>query len=494
VRERGLDARTKLIAELRLQADSGYPLIYLLTHEEDRARRLVVEAFHGGPQKVVVWSSTGGLKSEEGGRDPVRMLSSFRAPGPGVTILLDFHNHLGDPQVVRRLRDVVPACARAGHLLVIVSPVLVIPAELEKDLSVLELPMPSRAELDAQLRAICAAEQVIFPEEFIAALVRAAQGLTEIEAQRVFTKALRKGGGFELDDVTLVLEEKKKSIRKSEVLEFWELDESLAEVGGLEEVKLWLAAREQAFGDEAERYGLPAPKGLLLIGVQGCGKSLTAKAVAGSWKLPLLRLDLGSVFGGGSPETAIRRAILVAESLAPVVLWVDEIEKGFAEAAGGGSARVFGAFITWLQEKKAPVFVVATANEVEHLPPELLRKGRFDELFFVDLPDAHERLAILKVHVRKRGRDPAAFELEAIARAAEHFSGAELEQGVVAGLYRAFGQGRELESLDIQKELDEIVPLYATYEEKIKTLREWARTRARRANRDHTLVDLFERE
>jgi ATP-dependent 26S proteasome regulatory subunit len=494
VRERGLDTRQWIAEELRLHVDSGYPIVYLLTHEEDRARRLVAEAFHGTERKVAVWSSTGGLKSEEVGRDPVRLLTALRAPGPGVTVLLDFHVHLTDPGVVRRLRDVAPACARAGHLLVIISPVLVIPPELEKELTILELPMPSRAELAVQLREICAQENIIFPEEFIEALVRAAQGLTEAEAQRVFTKALRKGGGFKLDDVSLVLDEKKKSIRKSEVLEFWELDESLSEVGGLDEVKAWLEARTRAFGEDAERFGLPAPKGLLLIGVQGCGKSLTAKAVAGSWRLPLLRLDLGSVFGTSSPDTAIRRSLLVAESLAPVVLWLDEIEKGFAEAAAGGTARVFGSFITWLQEKKAPVFVVATANEVEHLPPELLRKGRFDETFFVDLPDVHERLAILQVHLRKRHRDPAKYDLATLAKLAEHYSGAELEQAVVAGLYRAFGQGRELETLDLQKELDEIVPLYATYEEKIKALREWAKNRARKANRDRTLVDLFERE
>jgi SpoVK/Ycf46/Vps4 family AAA+-type ATPase len=264
----------------------------------------------------------------------------------------------------------------------------------------------------------------------------------------------------------------------------------------MEEVKRWVRHRSQAFDDEAARYGLPAPKGLLLIGVQGCGKSLTAKAVAGTFHLPLVRLDLAAVFGSGSPESAMRRAILVAESLAPVVLWVDEIEKGFAEtgAGGGSSTRVFGSFITWLQEKQAPAFVVATANEVEQLPPELLRKGRFDEIFFVDLPDVHERKSILSIHLNKRKRDPHAFDLDTLARQSEHFSGAELEQGVLAGMFRAFAGKREVQTRDIQQELDLIVPLYVTYEEKIKSLREWAKTRARRASLDQSLVDLFDKE
>ena len=308
---------------------------------------------------------------------------------------------------------------------------------------------------------------------------------------------MRKGGGFKLDDISLILEEKKKSIRKSEVLEYFELDEQLDHVGGLEEVKRWVQSRSRAFDEDARKFGLPAPKGLLLIGVQGCGKSLTAKAVAGTWRLPLIRLDLGAVFGSGSPETAIHRAIKVSESLAPVVLWVDEIEKGFSDMGGAGSSnatRVFGSFVTWLQEKQEAVFVVATANEVANLPPELLRKGRFDETFFVDLPDVHERQVILDIHLKKRDRDPADFDLDRLARQSEHFSGAEMEQGVVAGMYRAFGEEREVTTEDIGKEISEIIPLYTTYEEKIKALREWAKTRARRASLDQSLVDLFDQE
>jgi ATP-dependent 26S proteasome regulatory subunit len=483
--------------ELTLLASSGYPIAYLLTWEEERARRIVTEAVKAMESKMAVWTATGGLGANEASRDPVQLLSALKKAPAGVTVLLDFHPFLAQPDVVRRLRDLVPLLARAGHMLVMISPVLVLPEELEKDIALLEVPLPSREELDHLFRQVCVDEEVIFPEEFVDGLIRAAQGLTENESRRVFTKAMRKGGGFKLDDISLIIEEKKKSIRKSEVLEFYELDESLETVGGLEEVKRWLQSRSKAFDEEAVRFGLPPPKGLLLIGVQGCGKSLTAKAVAGSWRLPLIRLDLGAVFGSASPETSLRKALLVIGSLAPVVLWVDEIEKGFSGAGGesaGGAPRVFGTFITWLQEKTAPVFVVATANEVELMPPELLRKGRFDETFFVDLPDVHERKSILEIHIRMRGRDPADFDLDGLARQAEHYSGAELEQGVVAGLYRAFEQERQLETGDIMRELDQIVPLYATYEEKIKGLRDWAKNRARRASIDQSLVDLFDHE
>lgn len=482
--------------ELSLLASSGYPIAYLLTWEEQRAKRIVAQSARDLGRKMAAWSSTAQTGGKDSG-DPTPILKALAKAPAGMTVLFDFHMFLQDAMVVRRLRDLLPKLINNEHMLVIVSPVLVLPDELEKDIAVLELPLPSHDDLDRLFRQLCVDEKVLFPEEFIENMIRAARGLTENEARRVFTKALRKGGGFKLDDISLVIEEKKKSIRKSEVLDFYDLDESLETVGGLEEVKKWVQSRTRSFDDDAAKFGLPPPKGLLLIGVQGCGKSLTAKAVAGSWHLPLIRLDLGAVFGSPSAESALRRALLVIESLSPVVLWVDEIEKGFAGASGQGgfgTARVFGTFITWLQEKTAPVFVVATANEVDMMPPELLRKGRFDETFFVDLPDVHERRSIIAIHLRQRNRDPDDFNLDSLAEQTEHYSGAELEQGVVAGLYRAFEQGRELNTSDVMKELDQIVPLYATYEEKIKGLREWAKDRARKASVDKSLVDLFDSE
>ncbi|HXN82145.1 MAG TPA: AAA family ATPase, partial [Myxococcales bacterium] len=261
-------------------------------------------------------------------------------------------------------------------------------------------------------------------------------------------------------------------------------------VGGLDELKGWLTGRIGAFGEPARKFGLPAPKGLLLLGVQGCGKSLTAKAVASHWALPLLRLDVGRIFSSliGSSEENLRKAIRVAESVSPAVLWIDEIEKGLAGSAGaavtdsGVSARVFGALLTWLQEKTAPVFVVATANRIDALPPELLRKGRFDEIFFIDLPSAAERREIFRIHVAKRQRDPAAFDLDALSTAAEGFSGAEIEQAVVAGLYHAFGEGTDLRQGHVMKAVEESVPLSSTMGEDIGRLREWSKNRTRPAS------------
>jgi SpoVK/Ycf46/Vps4 family AAA+-type ATPase len=290
--------------------------------------------------------------------------------------------------------------------------------------------------------------------------------------------------------VPLVLEEKRQVIRKSGLLEYFAADARLADVGGLASLKTWLSRRRNAFGEAARTFGLPEPKGLLLLGVQGCGKSLTAKAVAASWELPLLRLDMGRIFSGlvGSSEENLRRAIRVAESVAPVVLWVDEIEKGLSGMGGSGtadagvSARVFGALLTWLQEKTAPVFVVATANRIEALPPELLRKGRFDEIFFIDLPEAAERAEILGIHLAKRRRDPAAFQLPALAERTGGFSGAELEGLVLAALYDAFAEGTELAQRHLEAALGETLPLSVTMREEIARVRDWARTRTRPAS------------
>ena len=258
----------------------------------------------------------------------------------------------------------------------------------------------------------------------------------------------------------------------------------------MDALKRWLEQRQLAFSPKAAAYGLPEPRGLFMLGVQGCGKSLMAKAVADLWRLPLLRLDVAALFQqGGSEEDSLRQTIRVAESLAPCVLWIDEIEKGFTEGAAG---EAFGTFLTWMQEKGKPVFVVATANEVRALPPELLRKGRFDEIFFVDLPNVHERLEVLSIHLERRGRNPEDFDLTVVAEESDRFSGAELEQVVVAGLFQAYADGRELDDDDLLDVTREMIPLAVTMDDSIKELREWARPRARRASTDRRRVDFFE--
>lgn len=491
-----------LARELAVLSRAGYPLISVVTQEEHRAVVLVEAAARAAKKQCLRWSISLGFHegpdaaAEETAGQPELALSGLAGYAePALFVFLDFQPFLHQPAVVRRLRDRLPELARRRQSVVLVGANPGLPAELEKDAAVVDLPLPNADALMHELVRVARSERVDLSAEVADRAVRAALGLSMNEASRVFRKVMVVRRGLAEDDLHLIIEEKKRALRTTDVLEFHDLGERLTDVGGLGELKRWLGNRSRAFGEEARAFGLPAPKGLLLLGVQGCGKSLSAKAVAELWKFPLLRLDLGAVFAGagGSPEAAIRQAIKVSESLAPVVLWVDEIEKGFSQVeAGESSVRVFGSFLTWLAEKRAEVFVVATANEVAALPPELLRRGRFDEVFFVDLPNAHERLDILRIHLRKRGRDPDGYpRLDQVAALAEQFSGAELEQVVTAALYRAFSADRELSGEDLEIATKQTVPLYRTYEERIKALRDWSKNRARPATLDSTVLDLF---
>ena len=318
-------------------------------------------------------------------------------------------------------------------------------------------------------------------------VIDAAMGLTASEAENVFAKSLVEKGDF---DLKIILSEKEQIIRKSGVLEYYHANENMKEVGGLEELKKWLEKRGKAFTSQARDFGLPEPRGILLLGIPGCGKSLTAKAISSMWQLPLLKLDVGKVFSSfvGSSEENVRRAIATAESIAPSILWLDEIEKGFSglgssgQTDGGTTARVFGTFLTWLQEKKTPVFVVATSNNVSQMPPELLRKGRFDEIFYVDLPSKEERKAIFKIHLEKRKRNATAFNLDALAGLTAGYSGSEIEEVIVSALYDAFDSGAELQQQHLESVITTLIPLSKTMEEQIKSIRDWAKLRARRAS------------
>jgi SpoVK/Ycf46/Vps4 family AAA+-type ATPase len=480
--------------ELEVLVRAGWRLVALETFEEDRAQKALERAARAVDRPLRSWSVASGLSPDGAGAGSLDAgLRAIEAcEEPALFALLDAQRELGDTRAVRRLRDLLPRSARRGQTLLLVGPVLDLPLELVREAGRVELPLPRAAELEPLFRKL-AGEGADAPA--LGACVRAALGLTAAEAVRVFRKALQLTGGASDEAAAWMVREKREALRRTPALSFHEAGTALAQVGGLGELKRWLGERRRAFSDEARAFGLPAPRGLLLLGVQGCGKSLSAKAVAREWNFPLLRLDLAAAFGGGperSPELAVREAMSVAESLAPAVLWIDEIEKAFASPGTDARGnRVFGSFITWLSEKDAPVFVVATANDVAQLPPELLRRGRFDEIFFVDLPTHAERLEILAIHLSKRGRDPAQFGLEALASASERLSGAELEQAVAAALYTAFAAGRELEDNDLANAVAETVPLYETYEERIKELRNWARTRARPASVDPKMVDLF---
>ena len=483
-----------------------YPLLYLVSWEEQRLDGILADLANQHGKVLLSWSITKGLRriggartlpTIDGSRDPVEALAAIgKLSEPSLVVLKDFHPFLNDPGVVRALRELGHELKSTYTTVILLSPVLNIPVELEKEISVLDVPLPGYRDLLQLFREIVSAVRqgnkgvVDLTKDEADQLIKAAQGLTLSEAENAFAKAIAADGRLDGNDLQLILEEKRQVIRKSGLLEYYPADASLEGVGGLETLKAWLVRRSAAFGEPARKFGLPAPKGLLLLGVQGCGKSLTAKAIASTWKLPLLRLDMGRIFSGlvGSSEENLRRAIKVAEGVAPAVLWVDEIEKGLAGTGSSGSsdsgvtARVFGALLTWLQEKTAPVFVVATANRIETLPPELLRKGRFDEIFFIDLPSSAERRQIFDIHLRRRGRDPAGFDLDELTALAQGFSGAEIEQALVSALYEAFGEGTELLQAQIARAIQETFPLSATMAEEIARLRSWASTRTRPAS------------
>jgi len=499
-------AATRFSEEVDLLVRARYPVLYVVTWEEARLAQLLGGLARKQGKPLAVWTATRGLRTAgaravEGDAlqcpTPGEVLEHVRTHrGSGIFLLQDLHLHFEDPTVLRRLRDLAAELKDTYKTLVLSAPRMALPPELEKDLTVLDLPLPDATELEALLRALCDqlhrddAGAVALTRDDVQALVRAARGLTLAEAENAFAKAAVAGNKLEGRDVDLVLEEKRQVIRKSGVLEFHPTDATLGDVGGLDRLKDWLRRRGKALAPGAAEFGLPHAKGVLLLGAPGCGKSLTAKVVAHAWRIPLLHLDLGRVFSGylGSSEENMRKALRAAEGVAPAVLWIDEIEKGLAGGAGrgeqdGGTAqRVFASLLTWMQEQKHGVFVVATANRIDLLPPELLRRGRFDEIFFVDLPGPAARVEILRIHLRKRGRDPLHFDLAALAKACDGFSGAEIEHGVVEALFAAFDAGRELEGADLAQAFRETTPLSVTSAEEIERMRAWARTRARPAD------------
>lgn len=495
--------------ELELLVRARYPLLYVTSWEEERVLNVIEQIADRLGKRVFQWSINRGLlrtraaidsraEGKPGSKDPLVLLREIRdITDPALIVLSDFHPYLKDSAVVRGLRELAMALRQTYSTVLLLSPSLELPKELEKDVCVLDYPLPTKDDLHVLLEAIRmevsdsgGAYQVTRAPEEIESLLNAALGLTLTEAENVFAKALVLHGRLGVPEVPFIYGEKKQIILKSGLLEYVEVESDLKDVGGVAQLKSWLLKRRLAFSERANAFGLPAPRGALILGVQGCGKSLCAKAVAHQWEMPLLRLDMGRVFSSfvGESELNIRRAIRLAESMSPVVLWVDEIDKGLAGMKGGVTAdsgtsqRVFGTIITWLQEKTSPVFVIATANQIELLPPEMLRKGRFDEIFFVDLPQTEERREIFAIHLRKRRRDPARFDLDALARASEGLSGAEIEGAVVASLYDAFERQQDIGTETILHSLAESVPLSVTMREDIQRLRSWARGRSRQAS------------
>ena len=485
--------------ELETLIRARYPLIYIVSWEEKRVEDALRNIAQNRGKKIFFWSITQGLvlnpnSRDNATRDPLAALDNVMdSREQALFVLKDYHAFISDVTVTRRLRDLTAALKTSYKTLIILAPTLKLPQELEKDVTVVDYGLPDLADLDHILEGIVQAvkdnphiETNLTPIERDM-ILKAAQGLTANEAENVLAKSLVEKQKF---DVDVILGEKEQIIRKSGILEYYPFSEGIGDVGGLDLLKGWMEKRTVAFTEKAREFGLPSPRGILLLGVQGCGKSLSAKAIGSLWRLPLLRLDVGRIFAGivGSSEENMRKAIRVAESVSPCILWLDELEKGFSGTQssgmsdGGTTSRVFGTFLTWMQDKKAPAFVVATSNDVTMLPPELLRKGRFDEIFFIDLPSEGEREQIFKIHIVKRKRKLEDFDLNRLAKATPGFSGAEIEAAVVDALYDSFDDDKPLTTESIIKAIRNTVPLAMTMQERIEGLRQWAEERARPAS------------
>lgn len=475
--------------ELDIYLRARFTLMVLVTSEEERALiaiRAVCER-QGRPSQT--WDLAEGFRlltgqgSVPSARDPLAALEQIdKAPDGTLCVLKDFHEVWSNPQIKRKLRSLAHNLKFTKKSIIVTTPSINVPVELKDETVVVELPPPQADELEEVLSQLAQTPgvKVRLTQLGREKLVQAALGLTTAQAQRVFSKAIVRDGVLDDRDIDLVTEEKKQIIRESEALEFFAVTETPDDVGGLGVLKEWLRLRERAFTQDARDYGLPAPKGIALIGIPGTGKSLTAKMIGGLWRLPLLRLDVGALFGSlvGESEERTRRALRLAETVAPCVVWIDEMEKGLSHGGldNGTSTRVFGTILTWMQEKTAPCFVVATANDIASLPAELLRKGRFDEIFFLDLPTGQERQEILTVHLRKRHRLPQDFDLAGLADNSEGYVGAEIEQAIIEAMYVGFNDGRrEFTSEDIAAALMRQVPLSVSQRETVQALRNWLR-------------------
>lgn len=487
--------------ELNVLIQAQYPLIYLVTSEEERSEQAIAAIAQMKPQRrVYIWTVTHGIVEFGQPRNVTQHNTVspeaavewvIRQREPGIFIFKDLHPFIDSPAVTRWLRDAIASFKDTQKTILLMSPVQTVPIELEKEVVVLDFPLPDMTELNEVLtQQLEQTRSRRITTETREKLLKAALGLTRDEAEKVYRKAHVTASKLTETEVDIVLSEKKQLIRRNGILEYIEEDETLDSVGGLEELKHWLRQRSNAFTERAREYGLPQPKGMLILGVPGCGKSLIAKTTSRLWGLPLIRLDMGRVYDGsmvGRSEANLRNALKTAESISPAILFIDEIDKAFAgstgsaDSDGGTSSRIFGSFLTWMQEKTSPVFVMATANRVERLPSEFLRKGRFDEIFFVDLPNNQERKEIFQIHLSKRRRDITRFDLDQLVGICEGFSGAEIEQALIAAMYEAFAQDREFTQLDIIAAIKSTLPLSKTMSEQVTALRDWARQRARPA-------------
>lgn len=504
----------KFILQLTRLFRARFPYIYLTTYEEERAISLIKkisssEKFVKIPRDVYVWTQTRGFlldgKIIEGTNLPDKAIDFIKkVEKNAIFIMCDFHVYFGikgrntDHNVVRNLRDIVDTLKtqKFRKNVIFLSSELVIPDTMSKEITVLDMPLPTLEEIKSKFDKMIIQNSQIDTSELSAEdqekLCKAALGLTLQEAENAFALSMVNDGKVTKDDLETILSEKMQVIKKTGILEYINSEYNINDIGGLENLKSWLLKRNNSWSESAKKYCLPSPKGVLITGVPGCGKSLTAKATSAIWQLPLLKLDFGKIFSGlvGSSEENMRKALKTAEAVAPSILWVDEIEKSLSGVNSNGdsgtSSRIFGTFLNWMQDKTKPVFVIATANNISCLPPELLRKGRFDEIFFVDMPTEAEREEIFKLHLKKRLKNKSVSGkikvdsslCKELAGMTEGFVGAEIEQVVIDALYEAFFNNRELLFEDLVNAVKNVVPLSVTQKEQIIALRSWANVRA----------------
>jgi len=486
-----LDQARKLIA-------ARQTLVFVETPEEERLERFIdslAKKSFSQPVPFFTWSVTEGLRRDgadaiAGTQDPATALEAVIAhPKAALFLFRDLHPHM-DPRTVRRLRDAHRACSKTFKTVFICGPEMRVPQECRKEFVVLSLPLPDLKEIDQVFSEVCGGFKNVKVDlgEQREDVLRGTLGLTENEARTAFTKLMLGRRQIGIDILDHLYEEKKQIVRKEGILEYVPPRIRLDQVGGLRVLKDWLRQRKRFFSHQAEDFGLDPPKGLLITGISGCGKSMAVQAISAYWMMPMLRLDMNRVYGAvaGSPERSLEVAIRTAEAVSPCVLWIDEIETALVGTQGGDgmglATRIFSSFLTWMQEKEHIVFVAATANEIDRLPPELMRKGRFDEIFFVDLPKEQDRMEIFSVHLARRGKDPKAFDLVSLAKSTPGFNGAEIEQIVLAAMFTAFDQSRDLTMNDLYRSLGRMVPLSTTMSERIKEIKRWADTRAVKAN------------
>ena len=476
--------------ELALFLKARYPIIYINTIEEDRVEYVIRKNIKTNLNRSIYsWDFVDGYTNNPNNegfakRNPLQALElveRLNAETPALFLLKDFNRFLTDLSISRKLRNISRILKLQPKTIIIIGSDLTIPKELQDLITVVQFQLPLEEEISQELNRLINSLNIKVDSQLFESLTRACQGLSLERIRRVLSKIIATYKTIDQDSIAVLLSEKKQIISQTEILEYSSVNEQITNLGGLENLKDWLKKRKTAFGLQALNYGLPTPRGLLLIGIQGTGKSLTAKAIANDWQLPLLKLDVGKLFGGivGESESRLRQMINVAETISPCILWIDEIDKAFSNSDNRGdsgtSNRVLATFISWLSEKTKPVFVIATANNIDLLPIEIIRKGRFDEIFFLDLPEQEEREEIFKIHLQTfRPNSWESFDYSQLAKASESFSGAEIRQSIIEGMYHAFYEKREFTTEDVCMALKELIPLAHLESDQMIRLQQWA--------------------